>query len=78
MGLYFFWGGGGDLTGFFSVLILGRLIFGGAYTWRGLFSEFYGIYLSERECSHLIVFPHNVHILGTASVLKFVQKIRKV
>ena len=21
----------------------GRLIFGGAYTWRGLFSEFYGI-----------------------------------
>ena len=22
----------------------GGLIFGGAYTWRGLFSEFYGIY----------------------------------
>ena len=23
----------------------GGLIFGGAYTWRGLFSEFYGIFL---------------------------------
>ena len=28
----FFWGGG-----------VGRLIFGGVYTWKGLFSEFYGI-----------------------------------
>ena len=26
---------------------IGGLIFGGAYTWRGLFSEFYGI-----QCSH--------------------------
>ena len=25
----------------------GRLIFGGAYTWRGLFSEFYGIRFTE-------------------------------
>ena len=33
-----------DLTeGFFCVTGLGGLIFGGAYTWRGLFSEFYGI-----------------------------------
>ena len=24
---------------------IGGLIFGGAYTWRGLFSEFYGMYL---------------------------------
>ena len=24
----------------------GGLIFGGAYTWRGLFSEFYGSFLS--------------------------------
>ena len=24
----------------------GELIFGGAYTWKGLFSEFYGILLS--------------------------------
>ena len=28
--------------GFFALLVWG-LIFGGAYTWRGLFSEFYGI-----------------------------------
>ena len=36
-------GGGGALIfneGFFCVAG-----FGGAYTWRGLFSEFYGIYL---------------------------------
>ena len=26
----------------FFVISLGELIFGGAYTWRGLFSEFYG------------------------------------
>ena len=28
--------------GFFALMVWG-LIFGGAYTWRGLFSEFYGI-----------------------------------
>ena len=35
----------GDLTeGFFAVQVRGGgLIFGGAYTWRGLFSEVYGI-----------------------------------
>ena len=27
----------------FSCYGFGGLIFGGAYTWRGLFSEFYGI-----------------------------------
>ena len=32
----------------FCVTSLGGLIFGRAYTWRGLFSEFYGIY--ERSC----------------------------
>ena len=26
------------------------LIFGGAYTWRGLFSEFYGIPLTRKVC----------------------------
>jgi len=30
--------------GFFALRVWG-LIFGGAYTWRGLFSEFYGICL---------------------------------
>ena len=33
----------GDLTEGFLHYDFGGLIFGGAYTWRGLFSEFYGI-----------------------------------
>ena len=33
----------GDLTEGFLYYEFGGLIFGGAYTWRGLFSEFYGI-----------------------------------
>ena len=32
----------GDLTEGFLRHRFGGLIFGGAYTWRGLFSEFYG------------------------------------
>ena len=32
-----------DLTEGFLHYWFGGLIFGGAYTWRGLFSEFYGI-----------------------------------
>ena len=32
----------GDLTEGFLRYDFGELIFGGAYTWRGLFSEFYG------------------------------------
>ena len=36
----------GDLTEGFSRYRIGGLIFWGAYTWRGLFSEFYGIKLS--------------------------------
>ena len=35
----------GDLTeGFLRYKFEGLLIGGGAYTWRGLFSEFYGIF----------------------------------
>ena len=34
--------------GFFALPVWG-LIFGGAYTWRGLFSEFYGILLGTRS-----------------------------
>ena len=37
--------GRGDLTEGFLRYEFGGLIFGGAYTWRGLFSEFYGIRL---------------------------------
>ena len=33
----------GDLTEGFLGYRFGGLIFGGAYAWRGLFSEFYGI-----------------------------------
>ena len=33
----------GDLTEGFLCYKFGGLLFGGAYTWRGLFSEFYGI-----------------------------------
>ena len=33
----------GDLTARFLRYRFGGLIFGGAYTWRGLLSEFYGI-----------------------------------
>ena len=29
--------------GFFALPVWGGLIFGGAYTWRGLFSKFYGM-----------------------------------
>ena len=36
----------GDLTEGFWRYEFGGLIFGGAYTWRGLFSEFYSILVS--------------------------------
>ena len=41
------WGGGLYLEGrfnrgFFALTVWGGVIFGGAYTWKGLFSEFYG------------------------------------
>ena len=38
----------GDLTGGFLHYRLGGLIFGAAYTWRGLFSGFYGNQLARR------------------------------
>ena len=42
----------GDLTEGFLRYEFGGLIFGGAYTWRGLFSEFYGI-CRKRTSSNL-------------------------
>ena len=33
-----------DLTEGFLRCWIGGLVFGGAYTWRGLFSEFYGMF----------------------------------
>ena len=41
LGLYL----AGRFNGGFLHYWIGDLIFGGAYTWRGLFSEFYGILL---------------------------------
>ena len=35
----------GDLTEGFLRYRFGGLVFGGAYTWRGLFSEFYGMHI---------------------------------
>ena len=35
----------GDLTEGFLHYKFEGLIFGGAYTWRGLFSEFYGMFI---------------------------------
>ena len=43
----------GDLTESFLRYGFGRLMFGGAYTWRGLFSEFYGNWIRR---SNVIVF----------------------
>ena len=40
----------GDLTDGFLCYRFGGLIFGGAYTWRGFFSEFYGISQTEPRC----------------------------
>jgi len=39
----------GDLTEGLLRYDFGGLIFGGAYTWRGLFSEFYGIRLVKNQ-----------------------------
>ena len=42
----------------------GGLIFGGAYTWTGLFSEFYGMFFQIRDFVYLAVGP-----LGTSNKL---------
>ena len=41
----------GDLTEGFLCYWFGGLIFGGAYTWRDLFSEFYGIPVQWMCCN---------------------------
>ena len=48
----------GDLTERFLRYEFGGLIFGGAYTWRILFSEFYGISHSliiSKESKHMLI-----------------------
>ena len=44
-----------DLTEGFLCYRFGGLIFGGAYTWRGLFLEFYGIYFGVNFCESLFL-----------------------
>ena len=45
----------GDLTECFLRYEFGGLIFGGASTWRGLFSEFYGISCDISEVDSYVV-----------------------
>ena len=46
----------GDLTEGFLRYRFGGLIFGGAYTWRGLFSEFYGISIYTKPIFSWLLF----------------------
>ena len=46
----------GDLTGGFLRYDFGGLIFGGAYTWRGLFSEFCGMLLCAPFANRCLVY----------------------
>ena len=50
LGLYF---GGEIYRRVFCVTSLGGLIFGAVYTWRGLFSEFYGNQLVDGKGKHV-------------------------
>ena len=43
----------GDLMDGFLRYRFGGLIFGGAYTWRGLFSEFYGNFTWSDQLVHM-------------------------
>ena len=45
----------GDLTEDFSRYPFGGLVFGGAYTWKGLFSEFYGIKRPPQNDAKVVV-----------------------
>ena len=57
----------GDLTDGFLRYEFGWLIFGGAYTWRGLFSEFYGISHSliiSKESKHMLINDESLGLYG--------------
>ena len=53
----------GDLTEGFLRYDFRGLIFGGAYTWRGLFPEFYGIFINA---AMKLIVPY-----GTRTVINF-------
>ena len=50
----------GDLTEGFLRYEFGGLLFGGACSWRGLFSEFYGIVLSRLPRRSMTRFRHGL------------------
>ena len=58
----------GDLTEGFLRYEFGGLIFGGAYTWTGLFSEFFGILYERNTC-----FLHNMDDLVKRSVFRSIK-----
>ena len=49
----------GDLTESFLRYRFGGLIFGGAYIWRSLFSEFYGSHLGLTTDQHRLILSSN-------------------
>ena len=54
-----------DLTEGFLRYDFGGLIFGGAYTWRGLFSEFYGICMYRS-----LIHKHRYRVPCKSNVIK--------
>ena len=59
----------GDFTEGFLRYPFGGLIFGGACTWKGLFSEFYGICKKARELRH-----NNFMGLGESVLCNFAER----
>ena len=58
----------GDLTEGFLRYVFGGLIFGGAYTWTGLFSEFYVMSRSHGAASM---------VEGTQGIgIEFIRRVR--
>ena len=58
----------GDLTEGFLRYRFGGLIFGGAYTWRGLFSEFYGMFTLYWRATMPARKPHRMGFLFTHKI----------
>ena len=57
----------GNLTEGLLRYDFGGLIFGGAYTWRALFSEFYGIHMKAAK-HRLLVYATNLLAFETVSL----------
>ena len=58
----------GDLTEGFLCYRLRGLIFGGAYTWRGLFSEFYSIHVNKRTCVYIFKMRRGLYLSKVTAV----------